>query len=401
MADQRYSNDSVIVDGTTKTQQLAIDASGRASVSLTASSATVTVDSELAVAAALTDGFANPTTSNIAAMNMVWNGTTWDRAKQIAAAMDTTGTGILAVGVVGQLDDTTTQTVTENQFAAVRISTRRALLVEGVASGTNINVNLAASAATVTVDTELTAVAALSDALTNPTITNISALASVFNGTTWDRARGAAALADALANPGTGLAQGQNFLMIYNATTWDRARGAVTLADALANPGAGLLQGQNFLMGYNGSTWDRVRVANTGRLQVDVVTGGSADTPTNPIVKTVTIAALASGSSSTTELRTVDLGGLTKKLTKIHVWGSVAFKADLQTVANAIGTSVVVGGGHAFTAYSHTPPGDRTGRNYYSVAHPANAGFDGWQIIVTNLDASEAADFYAVIYYED
>lgn len=63
--------------------------------------------------------------------------------------------------------------------------------------------------------------------------------------------------------------------MIFNGTTMDRTRGAVTLADALANPGVGLVQGQNFLMGFNGTSWDRVRTANTGRLQVDVVTGGA------------------------------------------------------------------------------------------------------------------------------
>ena len=62
-------------------------------------------------------------------------------------------------------------------------------------------------AGTVTVDTELTAVAALADAVANPTITNIA----------------------------------------------------------------------SYLVGYNGSTWDRVRTANTGRLQVDVITGGGSN----------------------------------------------------------------------------------------------------------------------------
>ncbi len=33
-----------------------------------------------------------------------------------------------------------------------------------------------------------------------------------------------------------------------------------------------------FLHAFNGSTWDRVRVANTGRLQVDVITGGGGGT---------------------------------------------------------------------------------------------------------------------------
>jgi hypothetical protein len=52
----------------------------------------------------------------------------------IANAMDSTGTGIQAVGIVGQLDDAAVGTVTENQFAPVRISSARRLLVDG--SGT-------------------------------------------------------------------------------------------------------------------------------------------------------------------------------------------------------------------------------------------------------------------------
>ena len=54
----------------------------------------------------------------------------------ISAALDSTGAGVPAVGILAQFDDAATATVTENQFAAPRISTRRALLVEGVASGT-------------------------------------------------------------------------------------------------------------------------------------------------------------------------------------------------------------------------------------------------------------------------
>jgi hypothetical protein len=472
MADVRYKNDTVLVDPTTPTQQLAISAGGAASVNLTASSATVTVDSELPAAAALADAAANPTTPTIGAGNLVFNGTTWDRARESAAAIDSSGTGIPMAGMVGQFDDVSTSTVTENQFAHVRISTRRALLVEGVASGTVIPVSLTSTTVTgtVTVDSELPAAAALADATANPTVPGVGAFLIGYNGTTWDRVRTAntgrlqvdvvtgggsnasilvdnAGFTDGTSSVTTvgyifdevaGTALTENDVaapridakravvnVIEDATTRGQrlavdasGRASVSLtassatvtvdteltavsalADATANPTITSIAG--FLMGYNGTTWDRVRTANTGRLQVDVVTGGSADTPTNPVVKTVTISALAAGASSTTELRTVDLGGLTKKLTKIQVWGSVAFKADLQTVANGAGTSVFVGGAQAFMPYTHEPPGGRGGRNYYSVAHPANAGFDGWQIIVTNLDTSEAADFYAVIEYED
>ena len=63
------------------------------------------------------------------------DGTAVDAAP-VAAGLDSTGTAVQAVGLVAQLDDTATAAVTEDQFAPVRISTRRALLVEGVASGT-------------------------------------------------------------------------------------------------------------------------------------------------------------------------------------------------------------------------------------------------------------------------
>lgn len=42
---------------------------------------TITVDSEFPAAAAITDDFANPTTTSVIAMGMGWDGTAWDRLK--------------------------------------------------------------------------------------------------------------------------------------------------------------------------------------------------------------------------------------------------------------------------------------------------------------------------------
>ena len=67
--------------------------------------------------------------------NLGADGTAVD-AIPVSDGLDTTATGVQAVGLVAQLDDVATGAVTENQFAPVRLSTRRALLVEGVASGT-------------------------------------------------------------------------------------------------------------------------------------------------------------------------------------------------------------------------------------------------------------------------
>lgn len=95
-----------------------------------------TADTELPTAAALTDDVSLPTTSIIGSPQYVYDATNLDLARSVINGMNTTGTGVQSAGILGQLDDTSTGTVTENQFAPLRLSTRRALLVEGVASGT-------------------------------------------------------------------------------------------------------------------------------------------------------------------------------------------------------------------------------------------------------------------------
>jgi hypothetical protein len=436
-------------------------------------------------------------------MNMTWNGTQWDRMKSVATAQDSTGIGIQAVGMQAQLDDAATTTVTENQFANLRLSTRRALLIEGVASGTVVPVSLTSTTVTgtVTVDTELAAAVALSsDAVASPTVPQTAGFLYGYNGTTWDRVRtantgrlqvdvitggggtpanilvdnnaftdgtssvgvvgyifdetagtaltendtaaaridnkraqvftledattrgqrtavdasgrlsvnltassatvtvdtelpAAAALADGEASATTMPSAGSRN-MIFNGTTWDRARGAVTLADALANPGTGLAQGQAFLMGYNGTTWDRVRTANTGRLQVDVVTGGGSSAPTTPINSYDTTASIAAGATDNHD--TADLGGNTRDLRKIIMGASVPLKGEVQSVINGSGTTIGVFWSAAGQSNVWEPPHP----DYGSVVFSANAGFDGFRLIRTNMDASEAADVYSNIFYE-
>ncbi|MEK7556428.1 MAG: hypothetical protein AAB538_00440, partial [Patescibacteria group bacterium] len=111
-------------------------------------SGTITADSEFPAAAALADAAsATPTTTTSGVIPLLMNATTVDRQRAVVNAQDSVGTGIAAAGIVGQFDDTSTGAVTENQFAPVRISSRRALLVEGVASGTNLPVSQATASA--------------------------------------------------------------------------------------------------------------------------------------------------------------------------------------------------------------------------------------------------------------
>ena len=107
-------------------------------------SGTVTVDSEFSTAAALADAAsATPTTTTAGSIPLLMNATTVDRQRAVVDTLDSAGTGIAAAGIVGQYDDAGTTAVTENKFAPVRISSRRALLVEGVASGTAQGVSIA------------------------------------------------------------------------------------------------------------------------------------------------------------------------------------------------------------------------------------------------------------------
>lgn len=81
----------------------------------------------------------------------------------VSNGLDTTAAGVPAVGLVAQLDDTATGAVTENQFAPVRLSSRRALLVEGVASGTEVPISAASLPLPASASTEATVSALAGD----------------------------------------------------------------------------------------------------------------------------------------------------------------------------------------------------------------------------------------------
>ncbi len=166
---------------------------------------------------------------------------------------------------------------------------------------------------------------------------------------------------------------------------------AAALGDAETNPTITSLGA--FISGFNGTTWDRIRTANTGRLQVDVITGGGSDTPTNPVNNYQTSAALAAGGE--VDLTTPEAAP--KKLARIEVWCSVAYRARVFTVDDAVESTdpVGVGGGQAHQGWTFEP----THREYIQLA--ANAGLDAFRVEFVNLDDNQAADVYATFHYED
>lgn len=86
-------------------------------------------------AATMANGQSSPSTVRLGACNQVYNGSTWDMQLAVTNGLNSTGTGIAAAGLVGQLDDTSPTAITENQFGLARISPRRAIHTTGECQG--------------------------------------------------------------------------------------------------------------------------------------------------------------------------------------------------------------------------------------------------------------------------
>jgi len=133
----------LLVDGSGVTQPV----SGSVAVS-------GTVDTELANAQSTSaDGLVISSSPGVLGANYLYDGASaWDRGRRVVDGLNSTGTGIFASGIIGQFDDTATSSVTENQFAVVRISSARRLLVDSKApltasSPTFVTVGAASGAA--------------------------------------------------------------------------------------------------------------------------------------------------------------------------------------------------------------------------------------------------------------
>jgi len=269
----------------------------------------------------------------------------------------------------------------------------------------SIPVVLASDQSSVAVDSELPAAAALADAAANPTTPTVGAAALLFNGTNWDRMRGdttngldvdvtrvtgtvtvdselpaAAALADNATNPTSPLVGA--CLLGFDGTTWDRI---YTLADGDTYAAAtkGLL-----MLGQNGTTnYQALSVDTTGALNVVV---GAATTPVNNYQTSAALAAGSTASLSTPE-------AASKRLARLEVFATVAYKCALHTVDNSVESTdpVVVGGGQAFMPFQW----NTTALDYVKLG--ATVGTDAFRVKVTNLDDANAADVYATFHYQD
>ncbi len=367
------------------------------------------------------------------------------------------GPWVGGIGVNLRDDGLSTQETTDGDYTPSRANARGALWVE--LDPTNA---IDVSGATVTiagaVTTEFassTAVAAMADADANPTVLPIGSYAMGYNGTTWDRLRSAiatglevdivqsvslavttelpaaAALTDDFATP-TAPAVGAH-MMVYDGSAWDMARGTSTTglevdivqsvaldisAGATLTPGVGATDLGSAIDTAVGATdtgvaalaqrvttpgaitpangdWTPLMVDDNGRLHVTDPNAG-AGTPTTPILVEGSATDLAAGSSTTTDIQTAESGAATWKMTQATAWSSVAYKMEIMAVDNAVETVIATLGGQAFSAVVWEPAHKDYGEHVFT----AQAGFDGFRVVITNLDDSLAADVHGSISYE-
>lgn len=160
-----------------------------------------------------------------------------------------------------------------------------------------------------------------------------------------------------------------------------------TAADGTAPVGNPVL-----IAGHDGTNVQFLKTDANGELQVDVLSGAGADTPTNPTINTASSAATAAGASAD-----LDSAEITEaeKLWEVHVSASVPFKVQIQAVENGTTRNVsnLLFGKAGEAIIWRTPH-----RNFVTHAG-ASAGLDVFRAVATNMDNSQAADLHSAFFY--
>ena len=123
---------------------------GEVYIKVASTTGTLTVNTELPATASAGDAAAGSTSAPfVKSMGYAMNASTWDRIRAVVNGLNSTGIGMQAAGVCGQLDDTSPGAVTENQFAPMRMTALRGLHTQPEFSTRSDTYTAAASGTTV------------------------------------------------------------------------------------------------------------------------------------------------------------------------------------------------------------------------------------------------------------
>lgn len=199
--------------------------------------------------------------------------------------------------------------------------------------------------------------------------------------------------ADITGLDGVDLMLGTDFSNVMGAATLILTNQADGLADTLD---AMLASSLGYY--YNGSDWDRVRGDLTDGMLVNL--GANNDVTTTPFVGATPIAVHATevdtAIDGTFDVDEADTAGAPSYCVGFDASSSVPIKAQLQSVDNDTPTIKVTLFAAAGEPIHWRPPH----REYFLNDVTGGAGFDGWRVVITNKDGSDAADVYGTIYTE-
>ncbi len=187
---------------------------------------------------------------------------------------------------------------------------------------------------------------------------------------------------------------GTDFSNVFGAATLITTTQADGLADTLDG-----VNGTSFGYNYNGSDWDRVRGDLTDGLLVNLGTNNDVSFTPSTLsgeakVRTTSSDVAVDGTMNVDE---ADTGATTSFCVGFDASASVPIKAELQQVSDGTGTAFVT----LFAAAGEPIHWRAPHRDYFEFLFSANGGFDGWRVVVTNKDSTDAADLYGTIYTED
>ena len=200
---------------------------------------------------------------------------------------------------------------------------------------------------------------------------------------------------DVLTLPDVNLAAGTNNIGDVDVLSGPTGASAFETQGTAAD-GANPVGNPVLIAGFDGTNVQQLATDSSGNLQVDILTGGGADAPTAPKVDALTSASLAAGSSVSLDGTQV-ASGLTGKLAGITVSASVPLKVEVRTALNASYTTRIVLFGRSMEPITWVTPH----RDYISQIEDATAGFDGFNVNITNMDNTQAADVYATIFWDE
>lgn len=122
----------------------------RSYLSTTLDSTNDSITTYFGVLVNLADGLSAASTVPTISYPVLYNNSTFDRTRSAINATNSTGTGIMATGILAQLDDTSPTAISENQFGNLRMTADRSVLISPRAT-TPVQTSISSATANATI----------------------------------------------------------------------------------------------------------------------------------------------------------------------------------------------------------------------------------------------------------